>query len=53
MTEQERRELSEKMRALGKKRSAKKAASSRNNVKAAHEALYGRPYGYKKPKGRQ
>jgi len=50
MTEQERQALSEKMRALGKSRSAKKRKAVQNNIKAAHEAKYGRPYGYKKPK---
>jgi hypothetical protein len=41
-------ELREKMRALGKSRSAKKRAAVQNNIKAAHEAKYGRPYGYKR-----
>jgi hypothetical protein len=48
--EKKRQELSERMRKLGKSRSAKKRSSSQNNIKAAHEAKYGRPYGYKKMK---
>jgi hypothetical protein len=44
------RELVERMRALGRSRSAKKRRAVQNNIKAAHEAKYGRPYGYKPKK---
>jgi hypothetical protein len=50
--ERQRRELSERMRKLGKVRSPKKRAAVINNLKAAHEARFGRPYGYK-PKGKK
>jgi hypothetical protein len=49
-TPEEQRALSEKMRKLGQSRSAKKRASSRNTIKAAHQARWNKPYGYKKPK---
>jgi hypothetical protein len=49
---EERAKLVERMRALGKKRSPKKRAAVINNLKAAHEARFGRPYGYK-PKGKK
>jgi len=45
--------LVEKMRRLGRSRSAKKRKAVQNNIKAAHEAKYGRPYGYRPPKGKK
>jgi hypothetical protein len=46
-------EVSDRMKKLGRIRSAKKTASSRNNQKAACEAKFGRPYGYRKPKDKK
>lgn len=51
--EKRKRELSDRMRKLGKSRSPKKRAAVINNLKAAHEARFGRPYGYRKPKGKK
>lgn len=51
--ERARQELRAKMSKLGKSRSPKKRAAVINNLKAAHEARFGRPYGYKKPKGKK
>ena len=48
-TPAEQEALRRRMSELGKSRSAKKRASSRNTIKAAHEARWKKPYGYKKP----
>lgn len=46
-TPEQQRKLSAKMAALGRSRSAKKRASSRNTIKAALAVKHGRDYGYK------
>jgi hypothetical protein len=48
--ERARQELRERMSKLGRSRSAKKRKAVQNNIKAAHEAKYGRPYGYRPKK---